>query len=785
MSSRLDDRIRTMMQTVVDESPPPPEIPVRPPAPVLPRRVPNWAAAVGAAVAVLVLIGGVTLLLGGPSTNEVIEEPMPTVATTTPTTVPDGTPTTDPDSTPSTVPGTTIPTTPIPDLSASGLLASSFINEASDLALAPDGAIWAATRSGVVRWDTGASIPVVYGEEDGLPAAAVDQIVVAADGTVWAFGDGWVAYYDGTWQLVETHSDMWFDALAADTTGGVWVIGIDDNRFLHINRDGTEQISIPESWDSFDAIAVDDADRLWMVSGDGDDGVVVYNGSSWREYTTADGLPGHVLSDVDVAPDGTVWISTEAVDHGVPDPGEDPNVAAAGIASFDGEAWTTYTTADGLASNEGEIAIAPDGTVWVIHPDRTSPWGAVSAASRRDGDTWTVLDVEGSWWRGAVGGSNGTLWLGTNSGVVHFDGTTTTRYVVPDEMAPAAVPLALEPTTSAAKPVDAGPFGEITWQTYDGPAGHSLGDGIATPHGFVANGDVSSMTSPDGVNWVTFKPPLKALNFAVSGDDLYALGDRDVVRLAWTGTTWRAADLLEIDGLESDQWIQQMAFGDGGIVMTTETQILFSTDGHTFAPARQGPDPALLRGAGNSGECQPSFGGGGARIGPVVATESGFVALTAGNSGGWDDFPLCEPVVWTSSDGSTWDLDSAESPFGPTAYVYDMAERDGRFVAVGGQGARFSGATLWVSEDGVTWNEIPPGHIDGSIVDYPVSIGTGEAGWVVLHGHALMYSLDGLDWVAPDGPPEIRWGYAVPGLAVGTDRILVAYDVTRIGEITR
>ena len=92
---------------------------------------------------------------------------------------------------------------------------------------------------------------------------------------------------------------------------------------------------------------------------------------------------------------------------------------------------------------------------------------------------------------------------------------------------------------------------------------------------------------------------------------------------------------------------------------------------------------------------------------------------------------------------------------------------------------------MWASEDGLTWNQVPRENIDGSVAE-PASIGAGEAGWVVLHGHALMYSLDGLDWVAPDGPPEIRWGYAVPGLAVGTDRILVTmHDDIRIGEITR
>ncbi len=715
------------------------------------------AVAVAAAAVVFLVIGSIALLspFSGDEIEMVTDPATPsTVPDATPTSVPEMTPTVAPDVTPSTMPGTTIPAVPIPGLSGSGMLA---INGIRDLALAPDGAIWVATWGGVVRWDTGASVPVVYGEEDGLPAAGVYQIFVTADGTVWAFGDGWVAYYDGTWQGVEAHTEMWFDAIAADTMGGVWVIEIDDNRLLHIDRNGTEQISLPERWDSFSDIAVDDAGRVWMVSGDGDDGVVVYDGSSWREYTTADGLPGHVLSDVDVAPDGTVWISTEAVDHGVPDPGEDPNVAAAGVASFDGETWTTYTTADGLASNEGTIAIAPDGTVWVVHSVPFSPWGAVSAVSRRDGDTWTIFDVEGSRRRGAVGGSDGTLWLGTNNGIVHFDGATTTRYVVPDEMAPAAVPLTLEPTTSAATPVDAGPFGEVAWRTFDVPVGHGLDVGVATPHGCVAHSDVSLMTSPDGVDWVAVEPPLKARGFAASGDDLYAFGDGEVVRLVWTGTTWRAANLLEINGLESDRSIEHMAFGDGVTVMTDGSQIFFSADGHTFDPALRGPE----------------FVGDDDAV-PVFFTESEFIAFSS----------QCQPVIWTSTDGNTWEPVSTESPFGSTSCIVDIAERDGRFIAIvrmhpdGGWG----GETLWASDDGLTWNQVPRENIDGSMAE-PASIGAGEAGWVVLHGNALMYSPDGLKWVAPDGPPEIGWAYGAPTAVVGTDRILMrdAY----IGEITR
>jgi len=715
------------------------------------------AIAIAAGVVVFLVIGSIALL--SPLSEE---EPDTVIEPPTPSTIPGPTIPVAPIPdvpTPSTVPGTTVPVAPIPDLSASGLLASSFINEVWDLAMAPDGTVWVATRGGVVQWDTGASVRAVYGEEDGLPAARVWRIVVATDGTVWAAGDGWIAYYDETWRPMEIRG-ISIDEMAADTTGGVWAVGGDG--LIHFDRSSTEQISITEQfrdWNDYDAVTVDAAGRVWMVSRGGDRGVVVYDGDSWREFTIADGVPSHIFSGIAIAPDGTVWISTEALDHGVPDPGEDPNVPAAGVASFDGQTWTTYTTADGLASNDGKIVVGSDGTVWVVHGD---------AISRLDGDTWTVHEVASSRRSGAAVGLDGTLWLGTDNGIAHFDGTNTTRYTVPGEMAPAnASSFSLEPTASAAGSVDAGPFGEIRWQTYTPPTGRYLYDGVATPHGFVAGGE-SSVTSPDGVNWTTIEPPLNARNFAVSGDDLYALG-AGAVRLTWTGTTWRAADVLQINGLESGRLIEHMAFGDGATIMTDGSQIFFSPDGTSFNPALQGPDPA-----------------GEDNIGPVFSTESGFVAYTCGHRDIWGE---CGPIIWTSNDGNTWDLTSTESPFGSNTWVLDIAERDGRFGAIVRMQPRnvWGDETLWVSEDGLTWNQVPPEHIDGLITDEtPVSIGAGEAGWVVLRGNRLIYSVDGLNWVAPDGPPEIGWGYGAPRAVVGKGRILVPYfGAIWVGEINR
>ena len=596
------------------------------------------AVAVAAAAIVFLVIGSIALL--SPFSGEQTE------MVTDPTT-------------PSTVPGTTLPVTPVPGPSASGL-----IDKINDLALAPDGTIWAATRAGVVRWDAGASVPAVFGEQDGLPAADVSQIVVTVDGTVWASGSGWVAYYDQTWQTVEADDPSpW--TLVADPKVGVWTTGTNNQGrevLLHVERNGTEQINLPEGLGLSGSveIAVDAAGRALVVDKVEGHVVYVYDGGSWSELTTDDWRPGSgyssIAGNIAIAPDGALWIATWADSD--PEPGGTP---ASGVASFDGQAWTRYTTADGLASDAGTVVTGQDGTVWVVHSD---------AVSRLDGDTWTVHDVAGSPRLGAVGGSDGTLWLATDSGIVHVDGATTMRFVVPSEMTPTPRPLSLEPVAPTSPPVDAGSFGKVAWQSYDVPTGHSLTGGIDTAHGFAAIGGGAAMrTTTDGVSWTASEPPLEARHLVASGDDLYALGG-GVVRLAWTGTTWEVVDDLSIPDpgpeIRSEggyiDFAERMAFGDGVTVMTARSRVFSSTDGHIFVPALRGPDPELLAGAGDpdsgdfgyAGGCMASWSGGWpgeGSIGPVFAIGGGFVAFTSGHPNDWNNLGMCRPVVWTSSDG--------------------------------------------------------------------------------------------------------------------------------------
>ena len=377
-----------------------------------------------ALVTVLAVLGIVGLLRPDPAA--VVDEPAPS-----PTTVPSATSTT----APATATG---PVAPPPGASTAS---SDRTNRIRSLAVAGDGSLWAATADGVVRWDVDTQTPTIYTTDHGLPSGGAAFVEAGLDGSVWARGDGWMARFGGALTTFSIPNGDPFHPMAVGPDGTVWAafgsgkIGrFDGSEWQVLDTPAFAESQGP--WVSELAVAPDGT--VWVglsdesmgdpKSSDVSRGVASFDGSAWTVYTPADGLPPQVGNLIAVAPDGTVWAGSAGWVGA-----DGSSVSGGGAASFDGTVWTSYTSADGLPSNDVDVVIGADGSVWAI-----DVYG--DGVARFDGTTWILLpDVNGF----GVVDADGTFWVPSDQsggGVVGYNAGRTTRLVVPVDESTAVTP---------------------------------------------------------------------------------------------------------------------------------------------------------------------------------------------------------------------------------------------------------------------------------------------------------------------------------------------------------
>jgi ligand-binding sensor domain-containing protein len=329
-------------------------------------------------------------------------------------------------------------------------------NVITDVAIGLDGAVWTSGPGGVVRWDPEDCSYVTYGSEDGLASNYVSSLAVDADGSVWLAGGGQVtvivdgqvveppaaaaivhpnlvqAGLDGSLWLIDTYASAGSrGALRFD--GGAWqempvpeFIDPPEYQPLAIGPDGSawfvRGFEVVFRWDgsvweTFEisaagedwyprGIVADDSGHIW-VSGAG---LARWDGTAWSHYPFSEDPKGHMgqLQGLDVAPDGTVWV-----------------VQDGGVHHFDGSGWTAFDTTDGLPTPmTTSVTVAEDGIVWV---------GTEKGLARFDGEVWDTCTTDdppeltrlGGTSVMTVGfGSDGMPVVATEEGVLRFDGSS-------------------------------------------------------------------------------------------------------------------------------------------------------------------------------------------------------------------------------------------------------------------------------------------------------------------------------------------------------------------------
>jgi ligand-binding sensor domain-containing protein len=304
------------------------------------------------------------------------------------------------------------------------------------LAIDPNSnSLWVGSSTGVLEIDLDTHQPInTFTRADGLANEYVFAIYVDSQGYKW-FGTnagGASRYKDGEWDVyfpMHGLADYWIYSFAEQNNGPLWIgtwAGANsvDLSTMEFKTYLTELIN---EW--VYALDIDSQDRVWFGT---EGGISMYDGASWREWSHKDGLgaanieqypassntglgtrsrhdlsvleqgrqtynPSYVFSLIVNERDDSVWAGTWG----------------GGVSHFDGNTWTNYTTADGLASNiVYSIAQDPNGTLW---------FGTSNGLSRYDGQSWINYDTHTGLLENNVYAiaptASGELWVGTKNGV--------------------------------------------------------------------------------------------------------------------------------------------------------------------------------------------------------------------------------------------------------------------------------------------------------------------------------------------------------------------------------
>ena len=275
-------------------------------------------------------------------------------------------------------------------------------NTINGIAQTPDGYLWIATRSGLVRFD---GVRVTLIEMGSL----AQTLLTDGAGRLWTgFESGRLVVRDGrTGQAASPSEIAWtpgpgetVQALFADREDTLWVgtqrglARVRGGRLDRVELSGGIGGADAGLGGAVTAITRTPDGALWV--GTADRGLVRFAGGAARVYTARDGLPDDRIRTLAAGPGGDLWVGTFS-----------------GLGRLRAGAWTSFTDRDGLPSDTINALLADrDGNLWVgtqhglcrfragscekLPPrDGFSPSGVLSLFEDAEGAIWVGTDTSG------------------------------------------------------------------------------------------------------------------------------------------------------------------------------------------------------------------------------------------------------------------------------------------------------------------------------------------------------------------------------------------------------
>ncbi len=285
---------------------------------------------------------------------------------------------------------------------------------------------WVATfNEGLLKFDTATGWTIYDNTSTGgiLPSNSITSVSLSPSGTKWVgtlFG-GLASFNNSSWQAWHSSSsglsDDWVKNIHSDN-GGVWLAtsyGL--SRYNSVVWDNLNLSQAGIAFNYVQAIASDNSGNIWVVSSRDDqtvasanEGISRFQAGSWNHFdTTNSNMISNYVRDMDFESDGTAWLAGDS----------------SGVESFDGATWQQFTSANGLPSNNVlSIYVDTNDHVWagtdqgIGYYDQASWASFTSAQTGLQSDRITSISST----------ADGRLVVASFGGFAIFDGNNWVAY---------------------------------------------------------------------------------------------------------------------------------------------------------------------------------------------------------------------------------------------------------------------------------------------------------------------------------------------------------------------
>jgi ligand-binding sensor domain-containing protein len=188
-----------------------------------------------------------------------------------------------------------------------------------------------------------------------------------------------------------------------DRNGNIWFATWEG--IIQFNGNSFTNITSSVSKSRFFSVLEDRRGNFWLASIGS--GVYYYDGKTFENFTTKEGLANNRVTSIYEDKKGDIWFGTEG-----------------GVSRYDGKTFQNFTTNEGLTDNDINTIIEDStGKFWFGTRGDICFYDGKSFAKLTNKEGKTFKNV-----RHIIEDKNGGIWLGGNDGLWRYDNSTFTNF---------------------------------------------------------------------------------------------------------------------------------------------------------------------------------------------------------------------------------------------------------------------------------------------------------------------------------------------------------------------